>query len=124
MNKSIFAATAVAALAVVLAACAMDGGTKLAAGLCSTPRQHCINVLGDNIKVDVDPLYVYGRDHEIFWRLDPVTANGYTFPANGIVFPSSARSPSFQDAARFTAESYFYAQTGTRNPGHTSTPSI
>jgi hypothetical protein len=92
MNGYVFAATGATALVLAIAACAMDEGMKPASGLCSTPKQHCINVyvVGSTIKVDVDPLYVYGPDHEIFWQLDRATANGYTFTPNGIVFPGSA----------------------------------
>src|SRR6266536_2267676 len=94
VNNSIFSATAAAAVVLVTAACAMDGAINPTSSLCSTPRKHCINVylLRNNIKVDVDPLYVYGTDNEIYWQLDPVSANGYTFTANGIVFPSGALS--------------------------------
>jgi hypothetical protein len=96
MKSTVFASgsTVVAALALLIAACTTtsDGRIKPTTGLCSNANEHCINVyLANNkIEVDVSELYVVGPNHKIYWQIDPGTANGYTFPQNGIVLPGSA----------------------------------
>jgi hypothetical protein len=96
MKKSVFACGCSTAITLLLAlsACTTtgDGGIKpFSGGLCSTPKQHCINVyvVGNKMVVDVDTLYVYGPNHMIYWQIDPDTGAGYTFPGNGIAIAGS-----------------------------------
>jgi hypothetical protein len=81
-------------LLLAISACTTTDGFKVGTALCSTPQEHCINVylVNNQIQVDVPELYVIGPNHKIYWQLDSASAPGYSFPSNGIVFPSSGAS--------------------------------
>jgi hypothetical protein len=87
MNKSVFAATAVA---LVLSLIGLFYVVAIAPKSCGS--DHCVKVWiqTDNgvptIHVDVRELYVHGRDQVIFWNLDNTDAQSYKFPDNGIAF--------------------------------------
>lgn len=119
MNRSILAAGAAAtALFLAVSACTPGGIKPMSGGLCSTPKQHCINVyvVSNKIVVDVDPLYVVGPNHMIYWQIDPDTAAGYTFPNNGIVLPTTAGAADFNCQA-IQGGAVFFCQDRNSMPG-------
>jgi hypothetical protein len=121
MKRSIFAlgSAAVVTLVLTIAACTtIDGGFKMANGLCSTPQEHCINVylVKNQIEVDVPELYVPGPNHMIYWQLDSASAPGYVFPSNGIVFPSSGASE-FADCHPIHGGTIFFCRDLNTKPG-------
>jgi hypothetical protein len=121
MKKSIVAigSAAVVTLLLAIAACTtVDGGFKTGNGLCSTPKEHCINVylVKNQIEVDVPELYVPGPNHMIYWQLDSASAPGYVFPSNGIVFPASAASE-FPDCHPIQGGAVFFCRDSNTKPG-------
>ena len=90
----------------------------MSGGLCSTPKQHCINVyiVANKIVVDVDTVYIVGPNHMIYWQIDSDTAPGYTFPNNGIVLPSSASSE-FPDCHPIQGGATFFCKDLNSRPG-------
>jgi hypothetical protein len=104
MKRSVFAASSavVVTFALAIPACTTigDGSGKpiTGTGLCSTAKEHCINVyvISGQIVVDVPELYVPGPrndSHRIYWQIDPGTGAGYTFPPPTSLIQGIAQLP-------------------------------
>ncbi len=94
----------IAAFAMTLGGCAVTKGdlVLLTASVDANPcdnlgqREHCVivrilSVAGhDEIKLDRDPLKLGSNPrHRIFWKLDPSTPRGYSFPDDAITFKNN-----------------------------------
>jgi hypothetical protein len=92
MKRSAFVAIAIA---MTMVACGREQDERRLTGLCTTPKEHCINVtiVANIIKVDNPELHLLGPNHKIYWQLN---APGYEFPRNGVVMPDDP-NPEFPD---------------------------
>ena len=75
MKRSAFVAIAIA---MTMVACGREQDERRLTGLCTTPKEHCINVtiVANIIKVDNPELHLLGPNHKIYWQLN---APGYEF---------------------------------------------